>query len=217
LEVEAPKQAAPDKYDQELYELLRQKRKELADTARVPPYVIFSDRTLMEMAAYYPMTPASLTKIFGIGAVKASRYGNTFLTLIGEYCQPRRIIEQPKRSVRPSTPEKPKNLTARFNEVGEAFNAGESIASLMERYGVQIGTILNHLGVFVLQGHALHHGETILSYSNLPPEQRQAVLAAFQEAGVELLKPVFERLNGEVSYDELKLLRVYFLSLQDHL
>jgi ATP-dependent DNA helicase RecQ len=217
LEVEAaPKQGAPDKYDQELFELLRQKRKELADAAGVPPYVIFSDRTLMEMAAYYPMTPASLTKIFGIGTVKASRYGEIFLTLIREYCLPRCISEHSKRPLTQPKPETPKSLGARFSEVGEAFNAGESIASLMERYGVQIGTILNHLTTFALQGHALRQDDSMLSFSKLSPDQRQAALVAFKEIGIEYLKPVFDRLNGEVSYDELKLLKVYYFSLQDH-
>jgi len=179
--------------------------------------VIFSDRTLLEMAAYYPMTPASLTKIFGIGTVKASRYGYIFLTLISEYCLPRHISEQPRRPAAQPKPEAPKNLGARFNEVGEAFNAGESIASLVERYSVQIGTILNHLYTFAVQGHTLRQDASMLSYSQLSPEQIQSVMAAFEGAGIELLKPVFDRLNGEVSYDELKLLRVYFLSLKDHL
>ena len=169
IEVEVPKQAAPDKYDQELFELLRQKRKELADAAGVPPYVIFSDRTLLEMAAYYPMTPASLSKIFGIGTVKASRYGNIFLTLISEYCLPRHISEQPKRSQPQSKPEAPKSLGARFNEVGEAFNAGESIASLIERYAVQFGTILNHLYTFAVQDHTLRQDKSMLSYSTAVP------------------------------------------------
>ncbi len=53
----------------------------------------------------------------------------------------------------------------------------------------------------------------MLSYSKLSPEQRQAVITAFKDAGFELLKPIFDRLNGEVSYDELKLLRVYFFTL----
>jgi ATP-dependent DNA helicase RecQ len=217
VQVEAPKQASPDQYDQDLFDLLKKKRKELADAAHLPPYVIFSDRTLVEMAVYYPMSPASLAKIFGIGAVKAARYGHTFMTLIREYCQPRHISERPKRAARPATPEAPKNLSPRYTQVGEAFNAGESIPQLMEHYQVQLGTILDHLSTFALQGHSLRRDETILSYSNLPAEPRQAVLAAFQEAGAERLKPVFDKLNEAVSYDELKVLRLYFLASQDHL
>jgi ATP-dependent DNA helicase RecQ len=217
IQAEAPKQAGLEDYDHDLFELLKKKRKELADAAHLPPYVIFSDRTLVEMAVYYPMTPASLGKIFGIGAVKADRYGPTFLTLIQEYCQLRHISERPKYPARPATPGVSQNLSARYTQVGEAFNAGESIPQLMERYQVQLGTILDHLSTFALQGHSLRHDETILSYSNLPAEQRQAVMAAFQEAGAERLKPVFDRLKEAVSYDELKVLRLYFLASQDHL
>lgn len=217
VQAETPKSAGPDQYDQDLFDLLKKKRKELADAAHLPPYVIFSDRTLMEMAVYYPMTPASLAKIFGIGAVKAARYGPTFMTLIREYCQPRHISERPKRPARQATPEEPKNLSARYTQVGQAFNSGESIPQLMERYQVQLGTILDHLSTFALEGRALRGDETILSYSTLPAEQRQAVLAAFHEAGAERLKPVFDQLNEAVSYDELKVLRLYFLAKQDHL
>ncbi len=77
----------PADYDQELFEILRKKRKELADAAQVPPYVIFSDKTLSEMAYYYPMNEQSMRTISGIGNVKFTRYGEIFLSLIREYCQ----------------------------------------------------------------------------------------------------------------------------------
>jgi ATP-dependent DNA helicase RecQ len=71
----------------ELFVILRQKRKEMADAAGVPPYVIFSDRTLMEMAAYYPQSNASLLDIFGVGQAKLKKYGDTFLEIIKSYCK----------------------------------------------------------------------------------------------------------------------------------
>ena len=72
-------------FDQTLFDLLRQKRKELSEVADVPPYVIFSDRTLVEMAAYFPQERNSLLRINGVGEVKAERYGETFLAVIREY------------------------------------------------------------------------------------------------------------------------------------
>ena len=57
-------------YDKDLFDMLRQKRKALADAGRVPPYVVFSDRTLVEMAAYYPMSGESMLQINGVGQVK---------------------------------------------------------------------------------------------------------------------------------------------------
>ncbi len=99
LEEAAParsKKAGGIEHDRALFDLLRQKRKELADAAGVPPYVIFSDRTLVEMAAFYPMQPASLVKINGVGKVKLERYGEIFMELIRGYCAERGLHEKPK-------------------------------------------------------------------------------------------------------------------------
>jgi ATP-dependent DNA helicase RecQ len=57
-------------YNNALFALLSQKRKEMADEAGVPPYVIFSDKTLVEMASLYPQSPERLLDISGVGQVK---------------------------------------------------------------------------------------------------------------------------------------------------
>ncbi len=69
-------------YDSDLFELLREKRKELADTAGVPPYVIFHDNSLLEMAISYPASPEAFLAIQGVGAVKLERYGEVFMEII---------------------------------------------------------------------------------------------------------------------------------------
>jgi ATP-dependent DNA helicase RecQ len=73
-----PAASEGEAHDLELFDILRQKRKALADARRVPPYVIFSDRTLVEMATYYPMSSTSMLKIIGVGQVKFERYGETY-------------------------------------------------------------------------------------------------------------------------------------------
>ncbi|HEX2998213.1 MAG TPA: DNA helicase RecQ, partial [Anaerolineales bacterium] len=83
----AGKKKSEIEYNNALFALLRQKRKELADEAGVPPYVIFPDQTLIEMAAYYPQSIASLLTISGVGQVKLRRYGEPFLEVIQDYCQ----------------------------------------------------------------------------------------------------------------------------------
>ncbi|NOZ13356.1 MAG: DNA helicase RecQ [Acidobacteria bacterium] len=65
-----------------LFEELREKRKKLATEMNVPPYVIFSDRTLVEMIKYHPSTLAELSEIHGVGAVKLKRYGEIFLSIL---------------------------------------------------------------------------------------------------------------------------------------
>ena len=74
-------------YDRVLFEKLRKERKELADKASLPPYVIFSDKTLIEMAALFPRSGESLLHIYGVGSVKSKKYGTIFLDIIDGYCR----------------------------------------------------------------------------------------------------------------------------------
>ncbi len=208
-------------YDAALFDLLRKKRKELADAENVPPYIIFSDRTLVEMAAYYPMSETSLRQVSGVGSVKAGHYGPVFLAAIRAYCQEHKLAEKPRPSAASAEPRgaSPRsNVTLRGNrtlEVAQAYNDGETIAGLMERYGVSRGTILDHLANFALAGNALRPGEDLLEQSDLRPELQNAALRAFRELGGAMLKPVYERLSGAVTYDELKIMRLVYLSEQE--
>lgn len=80
-----PRNMANLAYNKELFEKLRSLRKELADAAGVPPFVVFGDKTLIEMAAYLPMDEAALLSIHGVGARKLERYGPTFLKVLAEF------------------------------------------------------------------------------------------------------------------------------------
>ncbi|MGR3177457.1 MAG: helix-turn-helix domain-containing protein, partial [Candidatus Anammoxibacter sp.] len=81
---------------------------------------------------------------------------------------------------------------------------------IMTEHGVKQGTVLEHLYKFLLDGYSLS-SEGILLLSTLPEEQRVTVHDAFERQGAELLSPIFEALNGSVSYDELKIHRLYYL------
>ncbi len=72
-------------FDVELFEKLRTLRKEIADGQSVPPFVIFSNKTLYEMAFYLPKSDEDLLKIFGVGEKKVEEYGEAFLTAIKNY------------------------------------------------------------------------------------------------------------------------------------
>jgi ATP-dependent DNA helicase RecQ len=72
-------------YDPDLFDLLRKRRKEIADGRHLPPFAIFHDRTLREMAASFPMTREELAEVYGIGAAKLEKYGETFLEIIRQY------------------------------------------------------------------------------------------------------------------------------------
>jgi ATP-dependent DNA helicase RecQ len=193
-------------YDKSLFTLLRNKRKELADAANVPPYVIFSDKTLAQMAAYFPQSKESLLNMSGMGKVKYERYGAVFLTIIKAYCRENKIDEKYKTPMREKD-----DAGRRYMAVGDAYNAGESIQNLMARYDVTADTILNHLARFIMAGNPLRSAEDLIALSNLDPDQQMAVFKAFDQVGSDMLKPVHEKLNGTVNYDELKILRLCYL------
>lgn len=196
-------------YNHALFALLRQKRKEMADEAGVPPYVIFSDRTLIEMAAYYPQSMTSLLSISGVGQVKLRQYGDAFLEVIKPYCEKHELQESQKEKSREKS-----DSSRRYVLVAEAYNAGETIHSLKERYRVTAGTIIDHLTRYLTAGNSLRNGTDLESLTAASPEQRQAAFAAFDEFGATFLKPVYDKLNGTLTYDELKLLRLLYLGSQ---
>lgn len=72
-------------YDEELFQVLRARRRELAEAASVPPYAVFADRTLREMAAALPDTQDKMFAVHGVGARKWERYGVIFLEIIREF------------------------------------------------------------------------------------------------------------------------------------
>ncbi len=211
-------------YNHALFALLRQKRKDMADEAGVPPYVIFSDRTLVEMAAYYPQSAESLLHISGVGQVKLRQYGDAYLEVIQGYCQKHGLEERPhprpfsRREKGASFPSPSGRgvrgegeIGERTRMVGEAYNAGESVESLMERYQVTAGTILEHLTRYLSAGNRLRSDQDLEGMTSVPPEQKRAAFAAFDELSPAFLKPVYEKLNGDLSYDDLKILRMLYL------
>ena len=79
------KGAGDGPFDAALFEKLRIVRKRLAEANHVPPYVIFSDKTLHEMSRHYPATPADMRRVHGVGDVKLERYGADFVAEIKAY------------------------------------------------------------------------------------------------------------------------------------
>ncbi len=196
-------------YNLGLFEQLRAKRKKLADAEGVPPYMIFSDRALQEMATYCPHSVGAFERMHGVGGVKIEKYAEVFLPIIRTYCQEHRLTEKAKsapRSVSPSIPSK-----SRSREVGERFQAGESIAELMQVYRVKRQRIISHLSTYA-QGENPLPVARLRAESQLSAEMQNRVLATFDELNTPFLRPVFDAFGETVSYEELHLMRVIYWS-----
>lgn len=203
---------SPAEHNPDLFEELRKLRRELATQAGLPPYIIFTDRALVEMAAHLPRTPEQFLAINGVGEAKLAHYGEVFLKVIGQFCGE---SETPDDSapIPPAKAESTRWLTARrrHEEVGEAFAAGESLDALANRFGVKRATVVQHLRRFIESGGELDSAR-LLDCSRLDQQARERALSAFEKHGIERLAPIHEALGGSATYDDLHLLRLWLRS-----
>ena len=197
-------------YNTALFHQLRTKRKELADVDGVPPYVIFSDRALQEMATYFPHSVLTFGQMHGVGKAKLAQYADIFLPLIQSFCQENNLTEKLKIVPTRSIPSRRTTIgKSRSEEVGELYEQGQSVDELAAVYGVKRQTIITHLGKYVQMGHTLSLAR-IRAESTLELEGQTAVLQTFADLGPERLSPIFQAFAGAVSYEELHLMRVIY-------
>ena len=198
-----------NEHDAALFDLLRLKRKELADEQDIPPYSIFPDTTLIEMAYFFPQSKESLDPLYGVGNVKKEKYGDAFIGVVKKYAAEHKVEERKKSLEKKVVATK--KIGEKYEVIGEAFNAGQSIELLAEEHGVKDMTILKHLKDFLDAGNELRL-EGLLNASSLSLRQRDQVLKAFKKKGPLMLRPVYDELNKTNGYDELKIIQLYYMA-----
>lgn len=214
MEINEKKKKMPDEpdYDQALFEILRKKRKSLADKAKVPPYIIFSDKSLIEMAAYFPQSLLSFSYIHGVGDQKLKKYAFAFLEKICEYCETHHLEEAlPFNRGRRKGSSDGYSRKPRHIEIGEAYKKGKSIDKIMKSYNIKLQTVLEHLSKFCIEGNSIETGG-LKPFCTTSVEDRKEIYAAYDKLGTEFLAPVYQATNGKISYDDLKILRLMYLN-----
>ncbi len=208
----------PD-YNEELFEILRKKRKDMADEAGVPPYFIFPDRTLIDMAVHYPQSLESMRAIHGVGVSKLENYAPAFLETVVEFCGCHNIVENPKENIKKmssskeSSQEPPKK---KYVIMGEAINNGLSLEQTASIFGVKIETVMDNLYKYLSDHNTLTRdvrelNEELVRSANVELEDITAAMMAFSESGHTHLKPVFAALEQKIAYDQLHCLRLYYM------
>ncbi len=178
----------------ELWEALRHCRSELAKAQGVPPYVIFHDSTLMEMAEQCPQTEEQFSKISGVGVQKQKKYAADFLQIIKNY---NGVTEKDQR-------------TSTVLSSLQLFNQGLDIEAISKARSLSITTIYNHASQLIREG-SLTLGQVI----ELDSRDMEVIESAFIEHGLtedgQRLKPVYEALGEAYSYHILRCVYMYFL------
>ncbi|MBN2731315.1 MAG: DNA helicase RecQ [Balneolaceae bacterium] len=195
-----------EKHDEELFNLLRDKRKTIADKNAVAPYAIFPDTTLMEMAYYFPKSNESLMKIYGVGSAKLKHFGKAFLKVITEYCDEHNIEEKQKSLQKKGEPKYSGEL---HEQIAKAFNDGQSIEHLAEQKGVKPVTILKYLKKYFDEGNDLR-AEGIAEAADLSRRKQDQVMKAFDQKGTRMLRAVYDAMDKSVGYNELRVMQLYY-------
>ncbi|MBP9762297.1 RecQ family ATP-dependent DNA helicase [Patescibacteria group bacterium] len=204
-------QAETVAYDQGLFEALRAHRLKLAQEKGVPPYVIFGDRTLADLASRWPRNQGELPQIFGIGRTKMEQYGESFLAVIKLYAAEHgwpatQAASQPP--VLPLVKARPKQSLGDSSKFTvELFCSGKSLQAVAQERQLTLGTILQHLEEAIQQGEAVS-----LSHVPFAEDRLETIKQAFKRAQGYALTPVRQALGESYSYDELRLGRLILRS-----
>ena len=185
--------------DEKLFLDLKQLRLEMARQEKVPPYVIFSDRSLQEMAVYLPKNQAEFSKINGVGPIKWVRYGEKFLTHIQAYMQLNAI---PYKAA-----EKPLEPVQRRNSLDETislYQKGYSLEQIIAERQLARSTVLTHLVESIQEGEELDLSRLV------PEDKQQAIKQVIEQVGAAKLAPIKEQLPVDYTYDEIRLVAAFY-------
>jgi ATP-dependent DNA helicase RecQ len=199
-------------FNRNLFKLLKAKRMDLARKQGVPPYIIFADTSLIEMAYYYPQTKESLLNIHGVGRAKSKKYGDDFLEVIVEFCQENELEERSKSAHSKSKPiKKTLNRNNRPYQVGKMFKEGNLVSEIASELEIKKGTVISYLIKFVQAGNSIPSNKIIVA-SSLNDDDLKLVHDAFKEHGLDKLRPIYEALDEQFSYDELRIVQLYIMA-----
>ena len=189
-------------YLKDLFEDLKRVRTAFARSENVPPYVVFSDATLVEFATYLPQTDTEMRKISGVGELKLEKYGADFLQEIKNYCRINKLesridLKSPKREPKSRT-KRDASGQSTYDVSLDMFNSGLSIEEIAESRGMAKSTIEMHLVRFIQSGEV--NLEDVVLFSKIEPI-RNAIVRL--NAGI-AVSPVKEFLGEDYSYGEIR-------------
>jgi ATP-dependent DNA helicase RecQ len=187
--------------DEALFEKLRQLRKQLADERGVPPYIIFSDVSLRQMARFYPQTDKDFSRISGVGEKKLREFGAAFMAEIASHLQssPRQIFADDSFG-EPVAPTRSK-LTDTVIETLHFFRQGREVADIARIRGLKDGTIYTHFEEAILAGEEVDVNRLI------DPKARKEIASALAKHTQPSLSAVFEQFGGRHPYGHLRICR----------
>ncbi|RUT79290.1 DNA helicase RecQ [Ancylomarina longa] len=206
VDSEASKSGGTAVMDETLLVILKDLRKKVSKKKSLPPYVIFQDPSLEDMAIHYPITIEELSHIQGVGAGKAKRFGNDFVELIAKYVE-ENDIERAQDMVVRSIVDKSKFKVYIIQSIDRKMD----LEDIAEAKGMEFEELLKEMEAIIYSGTKLN-----LSYyidDVIDEDRQEEVIEYFSEADTDNIEDALDEL-GEEDYSEsdMRLMRIMFHS-----
>ncbi|MCD6202528.1 MAG: DNA helicase RecQ [Bacteroidales bacterium] len=193
--------------DEELLSILKDLRKEIARKKNLPPFVIFQDPSLEDMAIHYPVSLEELNNITGVGQGKALRYGKEFVEVIKKYVEEKEIVRPAEMVVKSVV-----NKSGLKVYIIQSIDRKISLEDIANSKNIEMGELLDEIESIVHSGTRLNLDYYINQV--MDEDHQQEVFDYFrEEAEDESIKAALDEL-GEDDYSEedIRLMRIKFFS-----
>jgi ATP-dependent DNA helicase RecQ len=192
--------------DDELFSILKDLRKKISKQKDVPPFVIFQDPSLEDMAIQYPITIDELQNISGVGAGKAQRYGKEFVEIIKKYVDEKEIIRPLDMVVKSVV-----NKSGIKVYIIQSIDMKRPLEDIAEAKGLEMNELISEVEAIVNSGTRIN----LDYYINMViDEERQHDIYSYfrEEAESDSLEAAIVELGNEFEEEEVRLMRIKFLS-----
>ncbi|MEI7497657.1 MAG: DNA helicase RecQ [Candidatus Falkowbacteria bacterium] len=191
-------------FNQALFDELRALRKSLAEEANVPPFIIFGDKSLQDMARSLPQDRHAFSQVSGVGARKLELFGEQFIATISRFAKQHGLARQSEDAEATVAEVTMVSQKPQFYlKTRELLVKKIPLVRIAKHQNISVDTVINHIEKLIDASERLN-----LEYLKLPRNRYDTMCQAFLIYGEERIKPVYEYLRGEYSYDELKLARI---------
>lgn len=191
--------------DERLMGMLKDLRKRNAKRLGVPPFVVFQDPSLEDMALKYPITLEELANVHGVGEGKARKYGKDFVTLIAEYVEEHDVIRPDDLVVRSTGSNSALKLYIIQN-----IDRKLPLDDIASAKGMSMAEFIKELEAIVYSGTKLNINYWIDDI--LDEEQQEEIHDYFMESVTDKIDVALEEFDGDYDDEELRLYRIKFIS-----
>ena len=191
--------------DEQLMNYLRDLRKKVAKNLQLPPFVIFQDPSLEDMALKYPITIEELSNVHGVGEGKAKKYGKEFVQLIAKYVEDNDIIRPDDLIVKSTGANSALKLYIIQN-----VDRKLSLEDISKAKGLSMEELLKEMEQIVYSGTKLNIKYWIDEI--LDEDQQEEIHEYFMESETDRISDAMKEFDGDYDYHELRLMRIQFIS-----